>query len=115
MKKLHSNVRLDKQRTKEDYSSKQDMNSSNSTQKKEEEKGEELDESARTENNSLKLVEDTGSVTSDTKTLIRHLRVLRNAVYENYSPQSIQNLRYSAVLVSVVLIAMAITSFLVSK
>ena len=29
---------------------------------------------------------DTGSVTSDSKILMRHLRVLRNAVYENYSP-----------------------------
>ena len=36
---------------------------------------------------SIKLqVEDTGSVASDTKTLMRHLRILRNALYENYSP-----------------------------
>jgi hypothetical protein len=54
-------------------------------------------------------------VSSDTKTLASSLRILRNALYENYSPQSIQNLKYSAQFVAVILIAMTITSFLISK
>jgi hypothetical protein len=41
-------------------------------------------------------LDDGGSVTSDTKTLQSSLRILRSALYENYSPQSILNLRYSA-------------------
>ena len=35
------------------------------------------------------LDEDTGSVASSTKSLMKHLRMLRNALYENYSPPSI--------------------------
>jgi len=93
MKKLHSNTRVDRQRTsKDEFSSttlEKPPNSSN-TQEKEGEAGKAEqstnDDLAKQENSSLKLIEDTGSITSDTKTLIRHLRVLRNAVYENYSP-----------------------------
>lgn len=60
------------------------------------------------------IVDDGGSVTSDSKSLLSQLRVLRNALYDNYSPQSIQNLRYSAQFVMVVLVAMTIASFLFS-
>ena len=52
---------------------------------------------------------------SDSKVLMRHLRGLRNAAFENYSPQSIQNLKYSARFVLVVLISMTIASFIFSK
>lgn len=61
------------------------------------------------------VVEDGGSVTSDSKSLLSQLRILRNALYENYSPQSIQNLKYSAQFVMVVLVAMTIASFLFSS
>lgn len=37
--------------------------------------------------------DDTGSVASSTKSLMKHLRMLRNALYENYSPPSIRNLK----------------------
>lgn len=58
--------------------------------------GETLDDQ-KAELNSVKVaLDDTGSVTSNTKTLMRQLQVLRYAMYENYSPQSIQNLKYSA-------------------
>lgn len=60
-------------------------------------------------------MEDGQSIGADSKTLISQLRVLRNALYENYSPQSIDNLRYSARFVMVVLIAMTIASFLFSQ
>ena len=41
--------------------------------------------------------------------------MLRNALYENYIPQSIQNLKYSARLVLIVLIAMTLSSYILSK
>lgn len=40
--------------------------------------------------------EDTGSVASSTKSLMKHLRMLRNALYENYAPSSIINLKFYA-------------------
>jgi hypothetical protein len=40
------------------------------------------------------LEEDVGSVASSTKSLMKHLRMLRNALYENYSPPSIRNLKF---------------------
>lgn len=39
------------------------------------------------------LEEDNGSVVSSTKSLMKHLRMLRNALYENYSPPAIRNLK----------------------
>jgi len=42
------------------------------------------------------LEEDTGSVASSTKSLAKHLRMLRNALYENYLPPSINNLKINA-------------------
>ena len=35
------------------------------------------------------VVDEGGSVTNDSKSLLSQLRILRNALYENYSPQSI--------------------------
>lgn len=52
---------------------------------------------------------------ADSKTLISQLRILRNALYENYTPQSIENLKHSARFVMVVLIAMTIASFMFSQ
>jgi len=43
--------------------------------------------------------EDTGSVASSTKSLMKHLRMLRNALYENYAPPSIRHLKLFAYVV----------------
>ena len=50
--------------------------------------------------------EDTGSVASSTKSLMKHLRMLRNALYENYAPSSILNLKFYARIVFVVLLVL---------
>lgn len=39
---------------------------------------------------------------------MKHLRMLRNALYENYSPPSITNLKFYAKIVSVMLIVITI-------
>ena len=58
------------------------------------EKGESTAEGTEGEGEDEKfLEEDTGSVASSTKSLMKHLRMLRNALYENYSPPSIRNLK----------------------
>jgi hypothetical protein len=61
------------------------------------------------------VVDEQGGQTNDSKSLLSQLRILRNALYENFSPQSIQNLKYSAQFVMVVLVAMTIASFMFSK
>ena len=60
------------------------------------------------------LDEDTGSVASSTKSLMKHLRMLRNALYENYSPPSIRNLRLNGRLVIIVLLIITIFWFVYS-
>jgi len=55
--------------------------------------------------------QDTGSVASSTKSLMKHLRMLRNALYENYSPPSISNLKLSAKFVFFVLLIITIVWF----
>lgn len=59
--------------------------------------------------------DESGSVSTDSRSLISQLRGLRNSLYENYLPQSIQNLKYSAQVVMIVLIAMTIASYLFSQ
>lgn len=95
--------------------SQQQIKKENDKSNTEKDENKETLEMLQKDTSSLKLVEDTGSVTSDTKTLMRHLRVLRYALYENYSPQSILNLKYSARFVLLVLLAMTIASFIFSK
>ena len=55
--------------------------------------------------------DDTGSVASSTKSLMKHLRLLRNALYENYSPPSIRNLKLSARLVFLILLVITVVWF----
>jgi hypothetical protein len=55
--------------------------------------------------------EDTGSVASSTKSLMKHLRMLRNALYENYSPPSIRNLKVFSKVVFLVLLLLTIAWF----
>lgn len=55
--------------------------------------------------------EDTGSVASSTKSLMKHLRMLRNALYENYSPPSITNLKFYAKIVFLCLLLLTIAWF----
>ena len=59
--------------------------------------------------------EDTGSVASSTKSLMKHLRMLRNALYENYSPPSVRNLKMYAKIVFVVLLIITIVWYVYSK
>lgn len=61
------------------------------------------------------LEEDTGSVASSTKSLMKHLRMLRNAIYENYSPPSIRNLNLNGRLVFVVLLILTIVWYVYSR
>jgi hypothetical protein len=59
--------------------------------------------------------EDTGSVASSTKSLMKHLRMLRNALYENYSPPSIRNLKLYAKLMFLVLLIITIVWYVYSR
>ena len=61
------------------------------------------------------LEEDTGSVASSTKSLAKHLRMLRNALYENYLPPSINNLKINAKIVFVALLILTIVQYVYSK
>lgn len=61
------------------------------------------------------LDEDTGSVASSTKSLAKHLRMLRNALYENYLPPSINNLKISAKIVFSALLIITIVWYVYSK
>lgn len=56
-----------------------------------------------------------GSVASSTKSLMKHLRMLRNALYENYSPSSIRNLKVYAKIMFVVLLIITIVWYVYSK
>ena len=60
------------------------------------------------------LDEDTGSVASSTKSLAKHLRMLRNALYENYLPPSINNLKINARLVFISLLIITIVWYVYS-
>jgi len=59
--------------------------------------------------------EDTGSVASSTKSLMKHLRMLRNALYENYSPPSIRNLKNYVKIVFLALLIITIVWYVQSK
>lgn len=61
------------------------------------------------------LDEDTGSVASSTKSLMKHLRMLRNALYENYSPSSITNLKFYVKIVFLALLLITIVWYVQSK
>ena len=61
------------------------------------------------------LEEDTGSVASSTKSLAKHLRMLRNALYENYLPPSINNLKINAKIVFAALLIITIVWYVYSK
>ena len=61
------------------------------------------------------LEEDTGSVASSTKSLAKHLRMLRNALYENYLPPSINNLKINAKIVFAALLVLTIVWYVYSK
>ena len=61
------------------------------------------------------LEEDTGSVASSTKSLAKHLRMLRNALYENYLPPSINNLKINAKIVFSALLIITIVWYVYSK
>lgn len=52
---------------------------------------------------------------SSTKSLMKHLRMLRNALYENYSPPSIRNLKFYAKIVFLVLLVITIAWYVYSK
>jgi hypothetical protein len=52
--------------------------------------------------------EDTGSVASSTKSLMKHLRMLRNALYENYAPPSISNLKFYVKIVFLALLIITV-------
>lgn len=60
------------------------------------------------------LDEDNGSVASSTKSLAKHLRMLRNALYENYLPPSINNLKINAKIVFIALLIITIVWYVYS-
>jgi hypothetical protein len=57
--------------------------------------------------------EDTGSVASSTKSLMKHLRMLRNALYENYAPPSIRNLKLIAKIVFMILLIITVVWYVI--
>jgi hypothetical protein len=59
--------------------------------------------------------EDTGSVASSTKSLMKHLRMLRSALYENYSPSSIRNLKVYSKVVFFMLLLLTIAWFVYAQ
>lgn len=61
------------------------------------------------------LEEDTGSVASSTKSIEKHLRMLRNALYENYVPPSINNLKINAKIVFASLLVITIVWYVYSQ
>jgi hypothetical protein len=61
------------------------------------------------------LEEDTGSVASSTKSIEKHLRMLRNALYENYVPPSINNLKINAKIVFASLLIITIVWYVYSQ
>ena len=52
---------------------------------------------------------------SSTKSLAKHLRMLRNALYENYLPPSINNLKINAKIVFIALLIITIVWYVYSK
>ena len=60
---------------------------------------------------------DAKSSQSDTSidSIVKHLRQLRNAVYESYYPQSVKNLICSARFVFLLLIALALTLYIIAN
>ena len=81
------------------------------------EKGDGEESEKKSENGEVEFVgpDDTGSVVSSKKSLMKHLRALRNAVYEHYSPPSIRNLKIYARIVYMILLLITILSFVLSK
>jgi hypothetical protein len=78
--------------------------------------GESTNEGSAEEGDEEKLFEeDTGSVASSTKSLMKHLRMLRNALYENYSPPSIRNLKFYVKIVFLALLLITIVWYVQSK
>jgi PAS domain S-box-containing protein len=59
--------------------------------------------------------DEAGSVASNTKSLLKHIRSLRNAMYEKYSPRSVRQLKFSAQTVFLVLIVITIVYFLIAN
>lgn len=61
------------------------------------------------------LEEDTGSVASSTKSIEKHLRMLRNALFENYEPPSISNLKTNAKIVFALLLVITVVWYYESQ
>ncbi len=59
--------------------------------------------------------DDVGSVASGTKSLLKHLRALRKAVYESYCPRSVTQLQYVAIFVFLVLLVITLVYFFIAK
>jgi len=59
--------------------------------------------------------DDVGSVASNTKSLLKHLRALRKAVYEQYCPRSVVQLQYVARFVFLILLVITLVYFFVAK
>eukprot|EP01022_Parablepharisma_sp_SALTPOND_P014020 TRINITY_DN1886_c0_g1_i1.p1 TRINITY_DN1886_c0_g1~~TRINITY_DN1886_c0_g1_i1.p1 ORF type:complete len:1985 (-),score=180.40 TRINITY_DN1886_c0_g1_i1:1112-7066(-) len=59
--------------------------------------------------------DDVGSVASRTKSLMKHIRALRNAVYEQYCPRSVQQLTYVARFVFLILLVITLVYFIIAK
>ena len=59
--------------------------------------------------------DDCGSVASNTKSLLKHLRALRKAVYEQYCPRSVTQLQYVARIVFLILLVITLVYFFIAK
>jgi len=59
--------------------------------------------------------DDSGSVASGTKFILRRLKALRNAVYDDYSPGSISQMHYTVAVIFLILIIITFISFFVNK
>ena len=61
------------------------------------------------------LNDEIGSVASRTKSLMKHIKALRNAVYEQYCPRSVKQLNYVGRLVFTILVIIALIYYFVTR
>ena len=78
--------------------------------------GEEDKEKAKEQKKSQVLQDDdVGSVASRARSLMKHINALRNAVYEQYCPRSVLQMKYVAQIVFIILAVITLVYFLIAQ
>jgi len=77
--------------------------------------GKKNEEAKAKEEQNPSVEDDTRSVASATKLIRKQIRVLRNAVYEEYSPLSIRRLKYAVRVVMLILLIIGLVYFITAK